>query len=108
MGSGPRMSRAALRALSAFLDDPGQELSGIEVCAAAGVRSGTLHPVLARLEGMGWLESRWEQRDAEAAAGPARRYYRLTGIGADLARGALNDARHPSVRLRWRPVPGSP
>jgi PadR family transcriptional regulator len=94
--------------LSAFLVDPTEELSGVEVCAAAAAPIGSLHHVLARLEGMGWVESRWEDPGARSEGRPSRRYYRLTGIGADLARRSLAEARHPSARLRYRPAAGQP
>lgn len=34
-----------------------------EICAKAGLPSGTIHPILARLEKIEWLESRWEDAD---------------------------------------------
>lgn len=108
MGSDPRISRATQRALAAFLVDPAQELSGLELCAAAGVRSGSMHAVLARLEGKGWLESRWEEVDPESEGRQPRRFYRLTGIGATLARSALAKSRRSAFRPRWRPVAGQP
>jgi PadR family transcriptional regulator, regulatory protein PadR len=46
--------------LRALLADPSKELYGVEIGQAAGLPSGTVHPILARLEGVGWLESRWE------------------------------------------------
>lgn len=45
--------------LQALLADIGQELYGIEIGDAAGLPSGTVHPMLARLEGIGWVSSRW-------------------------------------------------
>ena len=108
MGSTPRINRATQDVLAALLDDPTRELSGLEVCAAAGVRSGTVHPVLARLEGMGWLESRWEDLDPAQERPAPRRIYRLTGIGVTLARSAVADARRSAPRMRWRPATGQP
>lgn len=75
--------------LRALLADPGQELYGLEIGEAAGLPSGTVHPILARLEGMGWVESRWEDVDPREAGRPARRYYRVTANGAVEARDAL-------------------
>ena len=42
--------------LRALLSDPSQELYGVEIGQAAGLPSGTVHPILARLEGVGWLD----------------------------------------------------
>lgn len=108
MGSSPHINAATERALAAFLADPDQELSGLDVCAVAGARSGSMHAVLARLEGLGWLESHWEQLDAESEGRQPRRYYRLTGIGAKSAQSALAEPRRSALRPRWRPVAGQP
>jgi PadR family transcriptional regulator, regulatory protein PadR len=61
----------------------------MEIGQAAGLPSGTVHPILARLEGVGWIESRWEDIDPSDAGRPARRYYRLTPAGAEQVRDAL-------------------
>jgi PadR family transcriptional regulator, regulatory protein PadR len=90
-------TQLVLRALSA---DVGREFYGIEIGAAAGLRSGTVHPILARLERVGWVESRWEDVDPSDAGRPARRYYRLTSSGAERAREAL--ARADRVAPAWR------
>jgi DNA-binding PadR family transcriptional regulator len=91
--------------LRALLADPSRELYGAEIGAAAGLPSGTVHPMLARLEGLGWVSSRWEDVDPSDAGRPARRYYRLTPTGAEQARDAL--ARTAAGRRTWqllRPV----
>jgi PadR family transcriptional regulator PadR len=94
------------RVLEAMLEDPGRELYGIEIGEAAGLRSGTVHPILARLEGYGWLVSRWEEIDPTAEGRPPRRYYRLTAEGAVAARAALERAYRPSPARRLRPQVG--
>ena len=75
--------------LRALLADPSRELYGLEIGTAADLPSGTVHPILARLEGVGWLESRWEDVDPREQGRPARRYYRLTSAGVEAARQAL-------------------
>lgn len=94
------------RVLEALLDDPDRELYGLEIGEAAALRSGTVHPILARLEGYGWLASRWEDLDTSAEGRPARRYYRLTADGVQAARAALARAYRPSPARRLRPQPG--
>ena len=102
--TGPRMTIPTQRVLRALLADPSAELYGIEIGQAAGLASGTLHPILARLEGLGWVESRWEQIDASVEGRPPRRYYRMTASGAEAARAALNRAYRPTAaRPRLRP-----
>jgi DNA-binding PadR family transcriptional regulator len=81
--------------LRALLDDPAREKYGLEICQAAGLASGTIHPILARLENMGWVDSFWEDIDPAAAGRPRRRYYTLNPDGAEQARAALAGARTP-------------
>jgi DNA-binding PadR family transcriptional regulator len=103
------MTMATQLVLRSLLADPADELYGSEIGEAAGLMSGTVHPILARLEAAGWVDSRWEDVDPRAAGRPARRYYRLTGEGAQQARVALAKAPRPQPgRLAPRPEPGLP
>ena len=101
---GPRMTIPTQLVLRALLEDPTRELYGVEIGSAAGLPSGTVHPILARLEGLRWLESRWEDIDPRAEGRPARRYYRLTAAGVESARSALARAYRPSPVARMRPA----
>lgn len=47
--------------------------------------SGSLYPILARLEGAGWLTRGKEVIDPRAARRPARTHYRITGVAASAA-----------------------
>src|SRR4029453_18453863 len=96
----PRMTIPTQLVLRALLADPAQEQYGVEIGAAAGLPSGTIHPILARLEGVGWLTSRWEEIDPRAEGRPARRYYQLTPDGLELARAALARA-YTATRPAW-------
>jgi len=62
---------------------------GFDIMEVTGLPSGTVYPLLRRLESVGCVESRWESEKAAARDGrPARRYYRITGEGEVLlARG---------------------
>jgi PadR family transcriptional regulator PadR len=104
----PRMTIPTQLVLGALMADPGRELYGVEIGAAAGLPSGTVHPILARLEGVGWLASRWEDIDPRAEGRPARRYYRLTADGAELARAALARAYSATARPAWLRPQGEP
>jgi DNA-binding PadR family transcriptional regulator len=95
MASGPRVTLPLQLVLHVLLEDWEQERYGLEIGAAAGLASGTVHPLLARLERFGWVTSRWEDIDPAAAGRPARRYYRLTPTGAAEAREALARAYRP-------------
>lgn len=91
----PKATRATKAVLSAFLDRPGEELHGFALLSETGLRSGTLYPLLIRLENVGWLQSRWEEGDAP---GPRRRLYRLTGAGEAAAAEMLMRPTVPKAR----------
>lgn len=106
----PRMTQATQLVLRALLAEPTHEYYGLQICEAAGLPSGTIHPILARLEGLGWLESRWEEIDPAEEGRPRRRYYRLTEDGAESARTTLAKARNGVAdlgMLRPRPAGGA-
>jgi PadR family transcriptional regulator PadR len=50
---------------------------------------------------VGRLTSRWEEIDPRAEGRPARRYYRLTPDGLELARSALTRAYSATIRPAW-------
>jgi DNA-binding PadR family transcriptional regulator len=92
--------------LSALLSDPAREMYGLQICAAAGLPSGTIHPILGRLEHeFGWLSSRWEDIEPEVEGRPRRRYYRLTEDGAERARFAIAQASTSIATIGLRPRP---
>lgn len=75
---------------------------GFDVLDATGLPSGTVYPILRRLEDAGAVRSRWEPVETARAAGrPPRRYYELTGAGAGTLRAAL--ARFPEVAAAMTP-----
>ena len=102
------MTLTTVYVLDAFVSDPDADRYGLQVMSETGLPSGTVFPILARFEGLGWLESGWEQVDPKVARRPARRYYRLTPDGLQNARTAL--ARVAAERRRRtamvRPAPG--
>ncbi|WP_412753947.1 PadR family transcriptional regulator [Krasilnikovia sp. M28-CT-15] len=95
----PKMTLQTQLVLRALLEHPTREFYGLQISQAAGLATGTIHPILARLEGLGWLDSRWEDIDPGAEGRPRRRYYRLSPDGAEQARHALATARTPLSRL---------
>jgi PadR family transcriptional regulator, regulatory protein PadR len=76
-----RMSLQTLRVLESFLEVPAESLAGADVQKRSGLASGTLYPILLRLEAAGWFASRWETVDPAAVGRPRRRLYRLTPGG---------------------------
>jgi len=97
--SSPRMTLPTQLVLRTLLAEPTREMYGLQICAEAGLPSGTIHPILARLESIGWLESRWEDVSPHEQGRPRRRYYALTSDGAELARAALERARASAVNV---------
>lgn len=75
--------------LRALLAEPGRKLYGFEVIRGTGLASGTIYPILARLEEAGWLEGERETINPQAEGRPPRKYYRLTVEGASEARKAV-------------------
>jgi DNA-binding PadR family transcriptional regulator len=94
-----RMTIPTQLVLHALLVKPQRELYGLEICQAAGFPSGTIHPILARLERVGWLVSRWEDANPQVEGRPRRRYYKLTPEGIDEGRQALANARTQATGL---------
>jgi PadR family transcriptional regulator, regulatory protein PadR len=75
-----------------LLDARGRWSHGYELASLTGIKSGTLYPLLIRLEAQGYLEAEWQQ---PAASGrPPRHAYRLTAAGQRLAR---SEASVPSL-----------
>ena len=72
------------RVLTAFLSDPAAPRYGYDLMKAARLPSGTLYPLLARLEQQKLVGSAWETPQQEGER--PRKYYRLTGEGVRIAR----------------------
>jgi len=78
---------------------PNEELFGLRICQLADLGSGTVYPILDRLERAGWIVGEWE---AEQPSGrPKRRAYRLTGDGATAYQRALQV--RAEKRRKWLP-----
>lgn len=85
-----KMTGSVQQVLRAMLADPAAPRYGLEIAKLAGLETGTLYPVMARLEAVGWVESSWEDPELSVRERrPRRRYYQLTRDGAEQARVAL-------------------
>jgi DNA-binding PadR family transcriptional regulator len=81
---------------------------GFDIMDATGLPSGTVYPILRRLDREGLLASTWEkQATAQREQRPPRRYYSITGAGAAMLAEALGRYRvleqavpRPSPRLK--------
>ena len=95
-----------------MITDPTAPHYGYDLMKAAKLPSGTLYPMLARLQQEGLVDSEWEAQRQDAGGRPPRKYYRLTAEGLRVARLELAQAASsaPARRARHgtiRPAPGS-
>ena len=64
---------------------------GFDIMEATGLQSGTVYPILRRLEAAGMLRGRWEAvGNARDEQRPPRRYYQITGAGSRALADALD------------------
>jgi len=69
---------------------------GFDVIDATGLASGTVYPILRRLEHEGLVSARWEAASiAREEQRPPRRYYELTAAGQKVLEAALERYREP-------------
>src|SRR5260221_14656127 len=93
-----RLSRQTLTVLDALLSRPGQWLHGYSLSQSTGIPSGTLYPILMRLEKLHWLETSWQA--ARTPGRPPRHLYRLAGTERGRAR---KEVRAALGRPFWKP-----
>jgi PadR family transcriptional regulator PadR len=78
MAPQPRVTWAILKVFKVLLDDPAAKHYGLEIGKASGLPSGSIYPLLMRLEQAELLSSQWEDVDQNAVGRPRRRQYQLT------------------------------
>jgi PadR family transcriptional regulator PadR len=92
-----RMSSETLRLLERFAARPTRWQYGYELSRETGLKSGTLYPILMRLEKYGLMEARWVTTQDGV---PPRHTYRLTPGGLELARAKLAERRAAPARAQ--------
>ncbi|MGH3694962.1 MAG: PadR family transcriptional regulator [Pseudonocardiaceae bacterium] len=103
MGKPLRPTLQTLQVLRALLDDPSGEHYGLEISKESGLPTGSIYPILARMEVSGLVTSAWEDINEVAAKRRRRRYYRLTSDGLEFARGEVAKAARSLAPTRRRP-----
>ena len=78
------LSPAARHVLAALVRAGVGGTHGYDLCREAQVKSGTLYPLLIRLEAQGYLAADWQV--SETPGRPPRHVYTLTSAGRRLAR----------------------
>lgn len=101
MAKEPRITAHALRVMGAIMNASSGEMSGVDISKQSGMMSGTMYPLLLRLEDAGLLRSRWETDDPHVLGRPRRRYYSVTGLGATRARAAAKEMAAVAGGLAW-------
>lgn len=99
-----RMTNATERVLRLLVNSE-TPVWGLQLMRQTGLPSGTIYPMLARLEGYGWIEATW---DIEAGPGPRRHLYSITGKGRDAVAQMLAERAVRPARLRGRPSTVTP
>jgi PadR family transcriptional regulator PadR len=100
----PKMAKV----LKIFLQDPVEPRYGFELMKLTGMASGSLYPMLARLEEAGWLTRGKENIDPHEEGRPRRMHYSITGAAATSARfrlAELSDQYRPPAAAPVRPRP---
>ena len=103
MASPRPLSFSTVRVLQALADGIP---FGFDVMTATGLPSGTVYPILARLERQELVRSRWEASElARREKRPARRYYELSAAGRRALAASLEHYQTLGGRLapEWQP-----
>jgi DNA-binding PadR family transcriptional regulator len=106
MGKPIRLTFQTLQVLRALLNDPAGEHYGLEISRESGLPTGSIYPILTRMEVSGLATSAWEEIDETVAKRRRRRYYRLTSDGVEFARRELTKAAQSLASPRPRLRPG--
>jgi PadR family transcriptional regulator len=98
----PKMAKV----LKIFLEDPRLPRYGFEIMRLTGLASGSLYPMLARLEQAGWLTRGKETIDPRAEGRPRRLHYTITGAAVSAAHcqlASLSEQYRPPASFPARP-----
>ncbi|MFZ3491944.1 PadR family transcriptional regulator [Streptomyces sp. 5.8] len=99
-----KVTQATLDVMEVLLVSEGG-VHGYAIAQAAKKPTGSVYPILARLESAGWLESSWETSEQTPGV-PRKRFYRLTPNGTAGVREVLLERRGalPSPPARANPL----
>src|SRR5882724_453416 len=78
----PALTKQTMLVLS-ILMGTADAVAGSAIAAQSHLASGSLYPILIRLEKAGWIKSEWEDGDGPK---PRRRLYSVTALGSRRAR----------------------
>lgn len=95
----PRLTPQTAQVLDALMKQAA--LTGADIARQTKLKSGTLYPLLLRLEQAGWVTSEWENAAPSELGRPRRRFYTVTGVGRANAREAASSQAALFGRLAW-------
>ena len=80
-----RITSSTLTVLGAFLEAHPNSLAGADIINSQRMFSGTLYPILDRLEIAGWIKGQWEDKSTTKLRRPRRKNYTFTAFGRTCA-----------------------
>lgn len=89
--------------LSILVEAPAEVGHGYELCKKTGLKSGTLYPILIRLEEQGYLSSDWQTPSQPGK--PPRRAYRLTPEGVAFAQAHSMEQKNRALMANPKGAP---
>jgi DNA-binding PadR family transcriptional regulator len=105
----PHVAPPTRAVLQALLNNRARGATGLTLSLETRLAPGALHPALAYLENLGWVESCWQETSPAQPRRARCRCYRLTHGGTEGAQQALRAAEES--RTQWvahlRPVVGT-
>jgi len=96
-----RITGPTLKVLGALMSGGRRELAGADIGRETKVSSGTLYPILARLERAGWVKGRWEAQSAGELGRPRRRLYQVTALGVRSYESIARELLPAAARIAW-------
>jgi PadR family transcriptional regulator, regulatory protein PadR len=97
---GPRITKQTLAVLGVLLSTK-DDISGADIARLTKLSSGTLYPLLMRLEDHKWISSEWEKGDPRKLGRPRKRLYQITALGARSARKEFQEVAAAIGRPIW-------
>lgn len=101
-----QMSLKALQVLDLCLSMNGRALSGTKISNELKIGSGTIYPLLARLEKYGLLTSEWEDVNPAEVGRPRKRLYSISKLGSERAMDELAKLRSLDKTKKMPPQNG--
>jgi PadR family transcriptional regulator, regulatory protein PadR len=87
-----------LKTITVFINSPSRQYSGADICRETKLFSGTVYPLLYKLEEKGWIKGAWEEIDPHKEGRPKKRLYQITSSGVVHGRKLVTEHFPPLVQ----------